>query len=113
MYADQLSGAVKKARALPAGRLPRYPRQPRGPRKASHPERIKRFKAWREHKARALGLEPGLILNNALLTAIADQNPRSLAALARVDGIRNWQVQSFGPDILTLITDTEKKRARS
>ncbi len=113
MYADQLSGAVKNALALPAGRLPRYPRQPRGLRKPSHPERIKRFKVWREHKARALDLEPGLILNNALLTAIADQNPRSLAALARVDGIRNWQVQSFGPEILTLIPDKEKKRARS
>ena len=110
MHAGQIASAVKRALALPASKLSRYPRQLRAPRNAGQPERVKRLKRWRERKAHALGLEPGLIVNNALMAVIAYQNPRSLDALARVDGIRNWQAQSFGPEIVSVLTETKGGR---
>lgn len=107
MYAGKLITAINGALALAPDKLPRYPRQNRRPRNAAHPQRVKRFKDWREKRAQTLGLEPGLIINNALLTTIAEANPKSLRALSQIDGIRSWQVNTFGGEIMETLLNEE------
>ena len=53
--------------------------------------------------AEQLGLDRGTLLPNALLTAIAQAAPRDEASLARVDGIRRWQIEAVGPALLEVI----------
>jgi ribonuclease D len=106
MYASAVMEALKNARQIPRNRLPVYPRQ-RSPRLSRRvPERVKRLRAWRDDKAMQLELDPGLMLNRAIISAIAVQNPADLEALSRVDGIHKWQADTFGKDILRILGDS-------
>ena len=103
MYASAVMEALKNARKVPRDQLPVYPRQ-RSPRLSRRvPERVKRLRAWREHKAMQLELDPGLMLNRAIISAIAVQNPADLETLSRVDGIHQWQTEVFGKEILQIL----------
>lgn len=103
MYAKAVMEAVRNARRMPKGQLPIYPRQrsPRVPRKA--PARVKALRAWRDAKADELDLNAALLLNRALIKAIAIENPATTTALAKVDGIHQWQVDAFGDDIVEIL----------
>src|SRR3989442_6669731 len=48
------------------------------------------------------GLEPGLVLPNRLIGAIARAGPRDVAELAAVDGVRRWRAEVFGAEILEI-----------
>jgi hypothetical protein len=50
-----------------------------------------------------VGLDPGLLLPNRLIRVVAEAGPRSLDALAVVDGIRRWRVEAFGLEMLAAI----------
>ena len=58
------------------------------------------LRAWRDSKAEHLGLNPALVLNRALIKAIAVDNPKDKVSLGKVEGIHQWQVQAFGDGIL-------------
>jgi len=96
--------AVAHAQAQPDEELPVLPRPPRVP---SVPgpvrRRIELLRQWRTEAAPATGLESGVVLPNRLMRPIAEVAPRDLEALARVDGIRRWRVENFGPQILAAI----------
>jgi ribonuclease D len=64
-----------------------------------------RLRAARNRRADSLGLDRGTLLSNAVLMAVALENPRDVAALARVDGIRSWQVEAAGADLLNVLRD--------
>jgi ribonuclease D len=64
-----------------------------------------RLRAARSRRADSLGLDRGTLLSNAVLMAVALENPRDVAALARVDGIRSWQVEAAGSDLLNVLRD--------
>ncbi|MEJ2154972.1 MAG: HRDC domain-containing protein [Desulfobacteraceae bacterium] len=100
MYAKAVMEAVRNARRMPKDQLPVYPRQrsPRVPRKV--PARVKTLRAWRDAKAEELDLNAALLLNRALIKAIAIENPATTTALAKVDGIHQWQVDAFGDAII-------------
>lgn len=83
-----------------------YPRnQRRGP--GRPPPEIEeladRLKDARNRRAQQLGLDRGTLLPNALLTAIALASPKNLDALAKVDGIRRWQVEAVGDAMLEVV----------
>lgn len=88
---------------LPDAELRPYPRnQRRGMgRPAPEVEEVaERIKAARNRRAEELKLDRGVLLPNALVTAIAVQTPRDLESLARVEGIRRWQVEAVGRQAL-------------
>jgi ribonuclease D len=65
------------------------------------------------------GLAPVVVANNGLLKEIARLAPTTQEALAAVPGIRAWQVEDFGAEILALVGSIEsstssgaKKRRR-
>lgn len=103
MFARGVLAAVAEGSALPENRLPRYPRS----RTPGHgPEvmaRTNALKRWREKRGGAFGLSPGLLCNNALITALAVSNPRCPADLDRLPDLKNWQKAVFGDDVLQVL----------
>ena len=106
MHGDTLIDVVKNSLEMPAESFPVYPRR-RSP--AVHPavpDRVKALKRWRDKKARALDIEPGILLNKQMLMSIAVLNPRKPADLASVEGIKKWQKKEFGKEILYTLQST-------
>ena len=77
IHGKALLQAIRTARDLPEKERPVYPRQ-RSPRMPARvPDRVAVLKEWRDRKAQALGLDPGLMLNKALMQAIAIRHPQN------------------------------------
>jgi ribonuclease D len=67
------------------------------------PAKIKALKSWRASKASALEIDPGILCNNALITAIAVKNPGDSKSLETVKEMKNWQKQAFGREIMGVL----------
>jgi len=100
MYGKAVMEALRNVYNIPEDELPRYPRQ-RSPRLSSRvPARVKVLRTWRDQMAANLQLNPALVLNRALIKAVAVDNPRDLSSLEKVEGMHQWQVEAFGEEIL-------------
>jgi len=62
--------------------------------------RIEALRRWRAEATARVGLEPGVLLPNRLITTIAEAGPRTLDELAGLDGVRRWRVDAFGAELL-------------
>ena len=62
-----------------------------------------KLKVARNKKADELKLPRGTLLSNATLLEIARAAPRSVDALAAVEGMRRWKAEALGEDFLRLI----------
>jgi ribonuclease D len=103
MYGHDIVAAVAGAKQIAREELPIYPRQ-RSPRLSPRvPARVKSLRTWRDKVAEKLELDPALLFNRALIRDIAIQKPRTEAELASVQGIHQWQVRSYGNQILDII----------
>lgn len=88
--------------AEPEDALEGFPRRPRGPGRPP-PEVetvVDRLKDFRNRKADELELPRGTLFPNASLLAIAEAQPGSMDELAAVDGLRRWQVEVAGQELL-------------
>ena len=103
IYGKSMATIVKKANALATEDLPTYPRKRRPSVSPKVPERVKAIKSWRDELADDLGIDPTLLFNKMLMTTIAVNTPSDIQGLRRVEGIRNWQVEAFGKDVLKVI----------
>jgi ribonuclease D len=103
MYGNDLIERVAWALNIPDNKLPVYPKKKPQTFPNEVPERINALKSWRASKARALGIDPGIICNNVLITSIAIQNPVDRSALGRIKEMKNWQKKEFGQEIITLL----------
>jgi ribonuclease D len=92
--------AVNRALALPESKLPRLERPPRRPREPEIEARLARLKAARTGITARLGLEPGVAAPNSLLDLVARHAPASVEAFAALPGVRRWQVEAFGEELL-------------
>lgn len=92
--------AVNRALALPESKLPRVERPPRRPREPEIEARLGRLKAARAGITGRLGLEAGFAAPNSLLETVARAAPTSLQELAQLSGVRRWQVEAFGEELL-------------
>lgn len=61
------------------------------------------LKNWRNDVVRDRGLSPTVVASNQLLKEIARVAPTTPEELAAVPGIRSWQVQDFGDELLALV----------
>ena len=95
--------AVRRAEQIPDQDLPRLDRPPRRAREPEVEARLARLKAARAVFTARLGLEPGVICPNAVLDAIARRIPASLDELREIPGLRRWQVETFGEELLAAI----------
>lgn len=96
--------AVRRAQQLHDSDLPRIPRPPRHVRDPEMEARLARLKAVRGQLSERYQLAPGVLCPNSALEAIAKASPDSLEALALIPGLRRWQLQEFGKDLLGVKT---------
>lgn len=102
-YGAEVVAAIRGALHLPENQLPVYPRGQRVVHTKAFQARSKRLKAWRAAKAEKLQLDCGLVCSNMLLETISDANPLNLKALRGVPGIRRWQRELFGQEIVDVL----------
>ncbi|OGK80039.1 MAG: hypothetical protein A2050_04025 [Candidatus Rokubacteria bacterium GWA2_73_35] len=102
-WGEALLEAVARGLALPEDALPVFARQPRARIPGAATRRIDTLRRWRAGAVERAGLEPGLLLPNRLITAIALAAPRDVEALAEVDGVRRWRAETFGREIVAAL----------
>ncbi len=100
MYGQSCVGAIIKTMELEDEQLPSYPRTRKPRKNVKVQERIKRLKIMREKLSQSMGIEPGFLLNNALIGSIALKTPETPEDLLNIDNIRHWQVENIGSDII-------------
>ena len=94
-----MAGALK----ITERELPVYPRKTMSTMPSQVLERITVLKSWRDSKARALDMDPGILCNNALITAIAVKNPEDKKSMGTINEMKNWQKTAFGREIITVL----------
>jgi ribonuclease D len=103
---EELLRRFDRVAELPDDQLRGYPRSlRRGPgRPPPEVEALaEKLKVARNKKAEAVGLDRGTLLPNAAITAIAMEAPRDLDGLTRIDGVRRWQLEVVGDELLQVL----------
>jgi ribonuclease D len=104
-YGSAITHAVNDALAISEKDLLTYPFRPTPRVKPSARKRIKKLRQWRDDKARMLQLNPALICSKTLLSTIAHANPKNGTELRKIKEIKNWQIQTFGSELLDTLKD--------
>lgn len=102
-YGRDLLAAIQRGRERPDEELPSWPRQLRQERDPAVDARLAALKEWRRAKAATLGIDSGVLINNALLETLARDRPVQAAALDDVPGLKNWQRQLLGDELLAVL----------
>lgn len=102
-HGPALVDAVGRALALGEHDLPARERTPRAPHDPDLDTRVERLKTARNAVALELGIDPGVLCGKGTLEAIARQRPADRAALARVEDVRQWQVEVLGGPLLAAL----------
>jgi ribonuclease D len=100
MFGQSCVEAIEDAMALPHKDLPSYPKTVMLRKTPAVMARITALKAMREKQSEVLGMEPGFLINNAALTALALENPATRADLDAMDLLHSWQKEALGDTIL-------------
>ena len=103
MYGKFCIEAIDRAMKLEHKSLPFYPKTRRPRKDASVQERITRLKKMREHLSASIGIEPGFLLNNAIIASIAVNNPSTFEDLLKIEHIRRWQVEAMDEKIISTL----------
>lgn len=106
----ELLDRFDRADRRPPDELEPYPREAsdgRGRPSREVEERAGRLKAARNRRASELGIDRGTLLPNATLEEIARERPGSRAALGRVPGVKEWQIQAAGDAVLAVLAGSE------
>ncbi|MBN1334441.1 MAG: ribonuclease D [Deltaproteobacteria bacterium] len=69
------------------------------------PTIAERLKSWRKARAEQPGSTQALLPSNAVIREIAQVAPRSMEALGTIPGVRHWQVEAWGEEVLGIIRD--------
>ena len=94
--------AVQNGLAAPTDDLLEERPRERHHRSPAVADRIGRLRAWRDTAAPRLGLEPGLLLPQRLVVAVAEAAPQDVDQLAAVPGLRRWRVDAAGAEMLSV-----------
>jgi ribonuclease D len=99
----ELVAAVVKGLAVAEADLPRFERTRRPPPDPAFDARLDRLKIVRNATAEQLGLQPGVLCPNGTLEGIARREPKRVEEFLEVEGIRRWQVQVLGAELLAAL----------
>ncbi|MBL8861721.1 MAG: HRDC domain-containing protein [Planctomycetes bacterium] len=113
-FGDLILAAV--AHALEKGPIARFPRlESREGTDGFDEESLElheRLKNVRKLVAEESGIDSAYVLNRHVLVRIAAHKPLALEALARIEGVQDWQVDRFGARIVETIARFEDERRR-
>ena len=102
-YGGKLLFAVTQGLEVPDNELPHYPRMQRREKDPQAEQRFNRLKDWRKGKAESLELDPGVLINNAILEELAKRWPKQIAELEDIPLLKRWQVRELGAEILKVL----------
>jgi ribonuclease D len=66
-------------------------------------ERYEALRAWRKEVAAKREVDVDVVVGNAVLWALAEQNPRTTEELLSIDGLGPWKRQTYGEAILKIL----------
>lgn len=95
--------AVARGLAVPERELPAFERRPCHRPDPIFDTRVERLKAWRVGLAERYQLPPGLLAPNGMLEAVARALPTTVDSLKAVPGVRRWQADEFGTEMLRVL----------
>ncbi|HXX94239.1 MAG TPA: HRDC domain-containing protein [Planctomycetota bacterium] len=98
----ELFEAIRRGEAAPPYHPPRRERLPARMTPAAR-GREARLKAWRVQAAERVKLDPGVLLPQRLIEAIAIAGPGDREGLFQVTGLRRWRAETFGAEILSAL----------
>lgn len=99
-YGEELIEAVGKGLETPPDQAPAFERGKRPRTNKAAEARLARLKALRNERAKAIGLDAGVICPNGTLLAIARTGPSESAGLDVIEELRHWQREALGEDAL-------------
>lgn len=98
-YGEQLIQAVKRSAHV-------EPPSPPSPLHRHSQAEVARFQAlrdWRKQISAERGVEPDVVLSNAVLWEIAERNPRTPGELEQIESLGEWKRQAYGQAIWKLL----------
>jgi len=102
-YGESLLVAVARGRAEEPPDMRRPPRSDRPVVTTASRQRAEALRKWRAEASEGSGLDPGVLLPQRLIDALALDPPGDLAGLRGVPGLRRWRVEAFGRAILAAL----------
>ncbi|MCB9177825.1 MAG: HRDC domain-containing protein [Flavobacteriales bacterium] len=102
-HGKRIVAAIKAGQDLPKEQWPRLEKPKRWQRDDDYEDRLKRLKAVRDTLTARFELRPGIVAANQLLMEIARTLPGDLEALAAIPGMRRYQVENFGQELLAAL----------
>lgn len=102
-YGGVILQQVGAALALTEEQLPSYPRSVRKEVDHAVEDRFAALKKWRTNIAAELQLDPGVLINNALLEELAQRQPRSADDPVIAERLKHWQQQVLAPGIIATL----------
>ncbi len=100
MYGENCIKAILKGLETEENDLPRYPKKKAPDFCPEIPDRIKALKNMRVNASKSTGIEPGFLLSNATITAVANAFPENKKELEQIDILRKWQIDILGEEII-------------
>lgn len=108
-YGRELLAALDRAREIPESELPAWPRGPRRPpRDPEVDARAERLREVRDRVADRLDLERGFLMPRAQLEELARKRPKDRRELSEVAGVRAWQVEAMGDELLAALSGADR-----
>ncbi len=108
-FANGIMRAVDKGTKVPDAGLPRFPKAVHQRRDFAAEKILKEFKKVRDSRAEELGLDPGFLMPNAVLKALARMKPADLHEVEESGLLKRWQMRMMG-DALAACLPTGKRR---
>ena len=109
-HGEALLERFRNVDELPENELEGYPRMSRGSGNGNGgrppPEvedRFRRLKDARNRKAAELRVERGTLLPNATLQRVAEREPAAVHEMVEITGMRRWQADVLGEELLKLM----------
>jgi len=101
---NAILAAVGRGLAVSDDALPKFPRPPRWDRDPDFESSVSRLRTVRDKAATRLDLDPGFLCSRDRIEAIARKRPKTIAELGEIPGLRKWQIQELGPDLLEAVS---------
>ncbi len=103
-FGGKLLQQVGMALEVPEAELPIYPRSERRQKDPAVDRRLSRLKDWRKKAAAGFQLDPGVLINNALLEELARKHPSKEQDFSQIELLKGWQRKELGGGILDILS---------
>lgn len=105
-YGAGILAAVRRGAEAPAPQEARLAR-----RDGAELDRYEALRRWRRQAAAARGVEPDVVVSNAVLSALAAKPPRDEEELNALTVLGPWKLQTYGPSLLDVLRGVRSEPA--